>query len=209
MRPLFLAILISLITPIAYGQEIKKPVYAVGDWCEYEVDGIGTSKQRREVVEVSADGGYTQKFTDEEGTQLRVFNSDGRAVRRGNIEYTLANDRGSNYPITAKSRGRVSNYSRPHTRRPGVIVEIKSEIRAVEPENVKVPAGAFDTLRVEYVSDYRYQDGSYSNQFIDTIWYALDEKMKFPVKLAYIDYGSRTSSVTRLLTKCGSAQSGK
>ena len=208
MRHLLLVFLASLVVPIAQGQEVQKPARVIGDWCEYEVDGVGVSRQRREVVDVASDGGYTVKFTDDGGEHLRVFNSDGHMIRRGNREYTRISSSGAWYPISAKTRGRVSKYSRPHDRR-GVIVEVTSEVRSVEPEKITVPAGTFDTLRVEQVSDYRYQDGSYSNQFVDTIWYALDAKMKFPVKFTFIDYGSRTSSVTRVLSKCGSAQPGK
>ena len=200
MKRLVCLLLLLLVAPAAQGQEVQKPVMAVGDWCEYDLDGVGVSKQRREVIEVAADGGYTQRFTDEEGVQIRVFNANGQWIRTG--QSPVSDSGGGIYPISAKLRGRVSKYSRPHTTRPGVIVEVTSVVRSVEPEKVSVPFGNFDTLRVEFVSDYRFGDGSYANQFVDTVWYALDPKMKYPVKLSYIDYGTRKSSVTRVLAKC-------
>jgi len=194
---------------IVQAQEIQRPVRAVGDWCEYASEGVGVAKQRREVIEVAPDGGWTLKTTDESGEVVRVFDADGRTLRRGNREHKHISSSGPLYPISTKSRGRVIKQSYPHARRTGITIEVTSEIKSVEPETLTVPAGSFDTLRVQTVLDYRYHDRTYSNQMVDTVWYALDPKLKFPVKSTFVDYGSRNSEVTRLLSACGSTQPAK
>jgi len=191
----------------AQAQEIHKPTRVAGDWCEYDVEAIQSGKQRREVVDVAPDGGYTMKFTDEKGEELRVSNADNKLIQRGDRVYTRISGT-SVYPIRPGGRNGGSVYTRPHATRSGVTVDVTTEVKAIEPERVAVPAGTFDTLRVDWVAHYRQSSG-YANQWIESVWFSLDPSIKFPVKLLFQDYGSRNSRTIRSLIRCGSATASK
>ncbi|MCC7082787.1 MAG: hypothetical protein IT530_19150 [Burkholderiales bacterium] len=202
-----MAALLGFSVSLAQAQEIPKRQRAVGDWCEYAVDGIGISTQRLEVVDVTPGGGYTVKLSaDRESEQIFVFDDAGEITgRNGREQKTLSATRPL-YPINAQLRGRIAKFSFLHIRRPGVTVEVTSEVASVESEKVTVPAGSFDTLRVHTVSRYQYSDNSYSNQWEETHWYALDPSIKFAVKRTYIDHGRRDSRRIREITKCGTSK---
>jgi hypothetical protein len=202
---LLLAMVAVFLPGFAYSQEIQRPVRVVGDWCEYESQGVGVAKDRQEVVEVAPDGGYTIKRTNERGEELSVYNASGENVKLGNRDIRRISSSRAPYPISVTSIGRETKYSWPHSRRPGISVELTRVTKSVDRETVTVPAGTFDTLRVVRVTNYQFHDGSYSNQMVDTVWYSLDPKNKFPVKFNFIDYGAKNSAIERILSKCGSA----
>ena len=190
-------------------QEIPKPTHVVGEWCEYDVDAIPRSKQRTEVITVAADGGYTIKVTGGATEQLRVYNSDHQMIQWDERSYTPASKSTPIFPIKVGGREGGGSFTFPHQRRQGVTVNTTTEIKPIVPERVTVPAGTFDTLRADTVSNYRLSSG-FANQFTRTIWYSLDPTISFPVKMESIDYGwsspyGNNSHVVRSLIKCGSA----
>jgi hypothetical protein len=195
------ALSVGLSVAGARAQEVAKPVRAVGDWCDYQVQGTPSGKERNEVIAVAPDGGYTiQRSGLREET--RVFNANSELTSVNARHYTRGVDT-PRFPISAASVGQTSTFSVPHLTRPGVTVDFKRTIRSVRAERVTVPAGTFDTLRIEFVASYRRSDG-YANEQREIVWYGLDPALRSFVKQEFQDYGTNNSYAVRSMIGCGS-----
>lgn len=181
----------------AGAQEIAKGTFRIGEWCEYQIEATPPRKERLEIVETFPDGGYAQKRSSD--GEVRVYDAEGRLVRAGNREYKppLA---GVPFPIKAGEKGRTSRSTAPHARRVGEMVNFETQVRAVEPERVAVPAGTFETLRVDLRTNY--SRSGYSNYEERSLSYPLDRPAKFPVKITYVDHGTPRSDETWSLLSC-------
>ena len=203
MKNIMFSLLIAFVPASVVAQEVSKPNFVVGDWCEYSVDALQRGQERQEIVAVQPDGGYTLKVTGVANDNLRIYNGANELMQTGDRTFVPAR-KSLVFPLQVGNRTGGGSYSFPHPNKPGVTVDAKTEIKAVERVNVTVPAGAFDTLRVELVTNYRITTG-YSNQWVETNWLSLDPTVKFPVKLEFNDYGNRDYRFTRTLVKCGVA----
>jgi hypothetical protein len=192
------ALLAGLSLP-ASAQEIQKPTYKVGEWCNYK-DGFGNTF-RRTVSDVRADG----SFSISTGSRVREYNPDHHLISNGGRKITPYWG-GPAFPLKAGQRvGEKWEFAYTTSKGRGAKAELT--LVSVRPDTVTVPAGTFQTLRVETEMQYRLDTG-FANRLDNIVWYALDPKIKQYVKLESTDYGVRGGGKTEAqLMECGGAES--
>ena len=199
MRHMLIAMLMAAAVSAVQAQEIPKRARVVGEWCEYEVEGAKKLRARREVIAVAPDGGYTIKASGDVPEEIRVFNADHRLVSRAGRAYIPAYG-GPLYPLKVGGREGGGSFTYPHPSQSGVTVAATAEIKPIVAERITVPAGTFDTLKVEMVANYKVSTSA-SAQFKETAWYARDPTLNFAVRSEFVDFGAGGTSYAVLLLR--------
>lgn len=205
MNKLFAFVALALLVALtARAQEIARPVHAVGEWCDYNSSSGG--KFRHQIVEVAPDGGFTMSVTPLNGgvSYLRVYNGNHQLVSTSNTKFSPAWP-GPDFPIKVGEPKGGGSFKYPHSEKPGVEVTADAKIKSVSHEQIKVPAGTFEAIRVEVVTYYKLSTG-YANRWDSIVWYSISPDIKRYLRSDSIDWGRAKATNTVLeLVACGTA----
>lgn len=196
---MFAVVVLAGLSLPASAQEIQKPAYVAGEWCEYR-DMFGNTV-RQTVTEIAPDGGFVMVWEGETYTkEIRKYNADHELTWLGERAYTPAWS-GPKFPLKVGASGTLPPFSYELT---GGVTTAKPVLEPIEAEVVKVPAGAFESLAVKVVVTYTRERGR-SNDFLVTTWYALDPSIRWPVKRTFLDQGSRSNKANgeMAMVRCG------
>ena len=196
---LFAVALLAGLSLPASAQEIQKPTYKVGEWCDYR-DNFGNDF-RQTVTEVAPDGGFTLVSEGETYTKgVRRYNS--------NHELLLLNDRAyvpawssARFPLKVGQSGTLPTFTYAIT---SGVTTAKPTLESITIEAVKVPAGAFESLVSKVVVKYTREHGR-TNQFVVTTWWALSPSIRWPIKRIFLDHGNEKNRANgeMELVRCG------
>lgn len=197
LKTALLAVLLVVASP-AGAQEVQKSVHAVGEWCEY-VNMYG-NVSRHTVIEAALDGSHTIKITGELlGSGLfRTYNAEQEFVKSSGEEFTPAR-KSVAFPLRPGNTSGGGEFENVRTGTKGVTTILRSVT-----EQVTVPAGTFEAVRVDDRTEYTRKDGIKST--VDrSQWYAVNPKIKRYVKFESINYrrGQRRGRALYEMRACG------
>jgi hypothetical protein len=197
-------LLAGVLTSAAQAQTLERPVHKVGEWCEYQ--NIYNHVSRHTVIEAGIDGRFTIRVSGPmvKAPLERVYNADQMLLRSGSIVFTPARLHAT-FPLTVGSPAGGGSFDYVGGLGP---TRASLKITDVVRETVKVPAGTFDSVRVDSAMRYTREDG-YSNSIVDRSWYALNGSVKRVLKYESNDYGATTGREMIELVRCGADSEGK
>lgn len=197
---LILSLFLTFLVGNSLSQEFPKPDYNKGYRCDYESNSRVAGIVQQEFVEIFPDGGFKLLVKDGRGLSTRIYNNDHQLLERDGIKYSPAFVM-PNYPLKAGITG-GGKFSYPHPRQQGVTVYAESSVASsVFEKGVRVPAGIFDTIKIEVVTTYRLSSG-YSSSMVQIAWFPTDSKIKRYVMMKFVDRSGGPEEIHQLIA-CG------
>jgi hypothetical protein len=168
----------------ALSQPIEGLKWSKGDKWKYETTDLSTklviSSGEREVVEIFADGYKTNVTGSNTQAKEEIVKSDGTQQKKS-VDGVSFSYQMPKFPLFVGSKWEATH----HSFSKGAPMKTELKCLAAASEEVAVPAGKFDTLRVE-CKGYWYKPGGYSGRVEQTLWFS--ELAGWLVKYRYKDW---------------------
>jgi len=167
---------------------VSAPVWEEGFSWEYQVTPHnGPQRMRTDTVILVRNDGFMLQIK-EEGNPRQAFHKKDGSLETDRIQYYK-------FPLTiGDSWKQEFQYTGRQNKKPYAAL---AEVKVVSREKIQTPAGEFDAIKIVSTMHYTRLDTNFSNQIIETIWYAPDVRKL--VKFESVDRGSGRRSKVELI----------
>jgi hypothetical protein len=198
LRRSWLVVLIHLVwySSPSVAQTIERPASAIGDsWTYRVVDHRSGSAVHTEIYTVTKklDDGYeiTIKRSDR---PERIFKTTLNLNTLADVPgHSVVERQFFDWPLVA---GKTWEFGYPEAsqRFPGLVYQYRFKARVVGTDEVTVPAGKFQAVKIEYDGGFNRSEGGGYARATSTIWYAADVKRSVKSRYAESDFSNRPFS---------------
>jgi hypothetical protein len=178
------ASLLLVVAIQSFSQPIEGLKWSKGDKWKYETTDLWTklvvSSFEREVIDTLADGFRTKVSGTNMQETEEIVKADGTQQRKS-VDGVRFDYRMPPFPLFVGNKWETTNHA--FSKGSPMKTDLKCNIAASE--EVAVPAGKFDTFRIE-CKGYWYKPAGYSGRVEQTLWFS--EKTGWMVKYRYKDW---------------------